>query len=530
MRVLSSVAALLLLLLCMSTNALAHASLVSTEPRDGSMVAQAPKQAELRFNEPVTPAVIRVIDAEGRVRDDAAVRSLDETISIALPEGLPPGTQVISYRVISADGHPVSGSMVFSIGMGKLAAVPATSGSALAVLIWLSRIGVYLGLFVGVGGAFFDAWIAPGRARTAAFAALWLGLFSAAVALGCQGLDLLGLPISRLATAAPWQAAAATTLGPSLLVAAAAMGLSFFVQRCASGNLARALSLFAMIGVGVCLASSGHAGTASPQWLTRPVVFLHGVGVAYWVGALLPLMALAQGPAQTLLAVLSRFSRAAVPVVGVLVLTGLVLAIVQLENFHALVDTEYGWILSLKIILVAVLLGFAALNRFRLTPALQSDAKNERPLVRSIAIECAVVIGILAVVAGWRFTPPPRSLASAARAPLVLHIHSDKAMFQVLVSPGTTGADSVVLQIMSGDAGPLEAKEVTFILSQPEAGIEPFERKAVRDPDGSWIARNVAIPFAGRWRMRVDALVTDFEKVTLEGELDVPARFFVRRR
>jgi copper transport protein len=40
----------------------------------------------------------------------------------------------------------------------------------------------------------------------------------------------------------------------------------------------------------------------------------------------------------------------------------------------------------------------------------------------------------------------------------------------------------------------------------------------------------VPIPFAGRWRVRVDALVTGFAKVTLQDELDVPARFFVRRR
>jgi copper transport protein len=529
MRFLTALAALLLL--CISTNAFAHASLVATEPRDGSMVAQAPKTVQLRFNEPVTPAVVRVIDAEGRVRDDAAVHALDETISITLPDGLPPGTQVVSYRVISADGHPVAGSMLFSVGMGKSAVVPVASDSVLAVLIWLSRIALYIGLFAGVGGTFFDAWIAPDRARrTMTIAAMWLGFCGAVVSLGCQGLDLLGLPIGGILTIAPWQAAIATSLAPSLLIAAAAMGLGAASQRCVSISAARALSGVAMAGVGLSLAASGHAGTASPQWATRPAVFLHGAGVAYWVGALLPLMALARGPLQTLLAALNRFSRAAVPVVGILVLTGLVLAIIQLESFRALVDTKYGWILSIKVTLVAVLLGFAALNRFRLTPALQAGSTGTRPLLRSIAIECAVVVGILALVAGWRFTPPPRSLVSAAHPPLVLHIHSDKVMFQVLVSPGTSGTDTVVLQILSGDFGPLEAKEVTLILSQPERGIEPFERGAVREPDGNWIARNVPIPFAGRWRVRVEALVTDFEKVTLEDELDVPAQFFARSR
>jgi copper transport protein len=524
MRLLAAVAALLLVG-CGVTPAFAHASLVATEPRDGSMVAQAPKTVRLRFNEPVTPAVIRVIDSDGTTRNDASVRATDETIEITLPTGLPAGTQVISYRVISADGHPVAGSMMFSVGMGKSATVPASSDAALGILIWLSRIGLYLGLFVGVGGVFFNAWTAEPRSRSKpVVAALTLGLVSAVVALGCQGLDLLGLPIRAILNLAPWQAAIATTLGPSLVIAAAAMGFGCLVLRSPSAKAKRTLSAVALAGVGLSLAASGHASTAPPQWLTRPAVFLHGIGLAWWVGALLPLMALALSPAQSLLPVLHRFSKGAVPVVGIVALTGLLLAVIQLESFQALISTNYGWILCIKLALVAVLLALAALNRFRLTPALQSPSQDTRPLVRSIGFECAVVVGILALVAGWRFTPPPRSLASAVRPPLALHIHSDKAMFQVLISRSRAGTDDFVLQIMAGDATPLQAKEVSLFLSLPEKGIEPLERKAARDADGIWTIRDVPIPFAGLWRIRIDALVTDFEKVTLEEELDVPAR------
>ena len=89
---------------------------------------------------------------------------------IALPDDLPQGTQVVSYRVVSQDGHPVAGSLVFSIGAVTGAAPPApaiTPVVMLPVLIWLSRIGVYLGLFVGVGGVFFAAWIGWGAERRA---------------------------------------------------------------------------------------------------------------------------------------------------------------------------------------------------------------------------------------------------------------------------------------------------------------------------------------------------------------------------
>jgi copper transport protein len=185
--------AILLSVLCFATGVSAHASLVSTEPAEGSVLAEAPKTVQLRFNESVTPAVISLIDAAGSARN-AAARVVDETIVVTLPNDLPQGTQVVSYRVISEDGHPVAGSMVFSIGAATGTATAQTTAGSVAGLIWLARIGVYLGLFAGVGGVFFSAWIGRTHAAsTAIAAALAIGLVGAAASLALQGLDLLNL-------------------------------------------------------------------------------------------------------------------------------------------------------------------------------------------------------------------------------------------------------------------------------------------------------------------------------------------------
>jgi copper transport protein len=213
-----------------------------------------------------------------------------------------------------------------------------------------------------------------------------------------------------------------------------------------------------------------------------------------------------------------RFSAVAFPVVGILVFAGLALAVVQLESFGALATTRYGIILSIKLALVSALLGLAALNRFRLTPALARSTQAAKPLARSIAVEC-VVAAILLLVAGWRFTPPPRTLIPDT--PLAVHIHTDQAMFQVLISPGRVGTDSFVLQLMNGDGSRLSAKEATLALSLPNRGVEDIERPAVLGPDGYWHVRDVPLPIAGRWHMRIDALVTDFETISLEDDFDV---------
>jgi copper transport protein len=517
MRLLAALATLLLVV-GFATGASAHAALVAVEPASGSMLASAPKMVELRFNETVTPGAIRLIDGAGTARDDVRVDASGATISVAMPADLPQGTAVVSYRVISQDGHPVAGSVIFSIGTPTGTQPPANADGGLNVLIWLARVGLYLGLFVGVGGVFFARWVAWSMTGiTIPCVALAIGFPSAVVSLGVLGLDLLGLPLSALATMAPWKVASGTSAGPALLVAVAAM--LFALLALGSAWCARALAIIAFVGVGLSLAMTGHAATAPPELLTRPAIFLHGLGVAFWIGALAPLGALLSKRPVATLPVVNRFSRIAAPAVGVLALTGLALAIVQLEKPSALVETRYGLILSIKLVLVLVLLALAALNRFRLTPA--GDLKAAQSLKRSIVLECAIALGIFAVVAGWRFTPPPRTIAP--ETPLAIHIHTDRAMFQVLVSPGKAGIDDFVLQLMTGEGAVLDVKEVTLTLSLPERGIEPMERNASLGLDRYWHVRKVELPFAGRWHVRIDALVTDFEKITLEDEFEVAA-------
>jgi copper transport protein len=111
----------------------------------------------------------------------------------------------------------------------------------------------------------------------------------------------------------------------------------------------------------------------------------------------------------------------------------------------------------------------------------------------------------------------------AATTPLAVHIHSDKAMFQVLISPGAVGNDNFVLQLMTGEGVPLTAKEATLVLTLPGGSSEPLERKAVLGSDGYWHVDDVKLSQAGHWHMRIDA-VTLFKTITLEDDFDVPGR------
>lgn len=504
--------------------ALAHATLVSSDPSDGAVMQTAPSHLVLTFNEPVSPLVLRLIDATG-----AAVtlgyRLEDTSVVVDQPGTIGGGSHALSWRVISSDGHPVGGTVLFSIGAPNAGAIPGASEVIdwpLRGAIWICRLALYVAFFVGIGGLFFATVVARTDASrlTLQRALIVAGLVAVPVSVDLQGLDALDLPLSDFAQAIVWQTGMATTWGITAAIALLALLAALVGTFLRRGWTATSLSVLAFLGVGSALAASGHASAAQPQLLTRPAVFIHALSVTFWVGALLPLADVLgrEGGAP----VLARFSRTIPLAVVPLLLAGIALAIVQVEQPGALLSTYYGNVLIAKLTLVVVLFLLASLNRWRLTaPAEAGDRPAQRKLVLAIFVEVAIALAILGVVATWRFTPPPRSLEAAAARPVSVHIHSAKAMAEVKVTPGRAGPVNVSLYVMTGDFGPLDAKEVTLTLSDPAAGIEPIRRKAAKPGDGTWRVDDLTIPIAGRWDIEVAILVSEFELVRLKETIDI---------
>ena len=158
-----------------------------------------------------------------------------------------------------------------------------------------------------------------------------------------------------------------------------------------------------------------------------------------------------------------------------------------------------------------------AANRWVFTrPAERGEQGAARRLVRAVAVETMIVLAIFAVAATWRFTPPLRALAIATVQPVSIHIHADTAMAEIAVTPGRAGPVEVSGIILAPDFTTMIPKEVTFVLFNPQAGIEPMRRKAALQADGTWLASDVVVPLAGQWQLRIDILVSDFELLRLQ--------------
>lgn len=165
-------------------------------------------------------------------------------------------------------------------------------------------------------------------------------------------------------------------------------------------------------GVGAVLvcasfALRGHS-LDEPRLVLGALVTLHVMGLAFWVGAFAPLHRLAGTDAKAAGALAAEFGAWAVRVVPALAAAGAALFVVLTGDPVAALDTPYGRLLAVKLALFAPLLGLAAFNRYRLTPALRTgDPRAGARLRRSIRFEALAVLAILVTTAALTTVASP---------------------------------------------------------------------------------------------------------------------------
>ncbi|WP_434976457.1 copper resistance CopC/CopD family protein [Streptomyces puniciscabiei] len=371
----------------------AHAALTGSDPAQGVVVKQAPSQVALTFSEKVAmnDDSLRVLDPRGKpVQTGKPANLSGTTYAVKLRSGLGKGTYTVTYQVVSADSHPVSGAYTFSIGAPSQTVVsgtgPVAGGGVVGALYAVGRYASYAGFIVLAGGAAFvlacwqrGAGVRPlqrlvvGGWLTLTAATLWLLLLRGSYTTSGKLADVFDLGLLGQVLQTKTGAALVSRL---LLLAAAALFIAVlfgaYTKR-EEGDEKRDLTFGLAVGgvvVAAGLASSWamaeHASVGLQPGIAMPVDVVHLLAVAAWLGGLTALLvALYRAPAETPVeaAAVRRFSRLAFGSVVALVATGTYQSWRQLGSWSAFTDTRYGQLLLVKIGLVAVMVGIASLSR-----------------------------------------------------------------------------------------------------------------------------------------------------------------------
>ena len=140
----------------------AHSYLVSSDPVDGASLSAGPPQVTLTFNEQLQTSFdsISVVGPDGNRWSTGDTTVAGAKVSIALTELGPVGRYTVAYRVVSADSHPVAGTVGFTLtaagngtpgpkaGSGQSSG--STGGSAGGVSAWPFVVGAVLVFAIGI--------------------------------------------------------------------------------------------------------------------------------------------------------------------------------------------------------------------------------------------------------------------------------------------------------------------------------------------------------------------------------------------
>jgi copper transport protein len=517
-------------------SAFAHATLQESTPGNNSIVRQSPPEVTLQFSEAVETAFgsIRVFDCGGtRVDSGKVARPSSSSVAVTIDRRLAAGTYTVTWRVISADAHPVAGAFTFNVRSasagGECAQVfgQGTPGSVDALFKFMRALDFALILLV-VGGAAALALIL----RSAAFelrarlyrilAGLSIGLVLAGIlCIVLQGAVAGGFGLSeafrwetvdsvldtRFGKAFLWQLVLAVLIAP----------LAFLSGRSKTQwfpwlVLAPALLLLPTI------AAAGHARTSGAIALVADVV--HVAAASLWAGGLaFTILAL-------LLAGADRWPLAsrAVPVFSILAVASVVTLVAvgtlrgyqEVKAFHGLWDTTYGVLLLVKIGLVLPIVALGAYNNRFAVPRLKrqiASALEQRRFLRMAGAELAIMVAIVGVTAVL-VTEPPAKASVTAQKFISDTVPIGNLELNYTIEPARTGTNVIHFYFFTPRGVPANVDDLKLSATLPSQGLGPIRIPLQRIVPSHYTTPNAVFPQPGEWQWTLEARRGEFEALT----------------
>jgi copper transport protein len=493
-------------LLVLAPAASAHAELRSSDPANGQLLQTAPDHISLTFSEPpdVGLTTIGLVDASGApvpTGPPEPAPTSNREIRVSL-DPVADGVYTVTWRTVSAtDGHVTAGAFSFGVGVSQVTPVaeegahtPPPGGLGI-VGRWLLYVG--LAALLGAGATGLFAFGTRANARPWLLATAWALAALGVVAMTLAERSTVGVSLGTLLS---------SEAGGKYVLLAASVGVVGVAVVAACLSPSRVW--FGVLGVtaaGAMLARAlgGHAAGSATEVTLQ---WLHFVGVGAWIGGLVWLVL---GLVRRLEAAqVRRFSNLAAVGLGVVVVSGVLRSVNEMGGWawwlHPF-GTDYGTTLIVKVAIVAPLIAFGAVNRFR--NVARFDDLGKRPLLRTAGAELGLAVAVFAATAVLTgFPPQPKEEAHHEAMPLVVR-GSDFATttrVTLTITPGTVGPNTFEAEVSDYDTGkPLDARAVSLTFQLPDQPQVASTLDLHHHSHGMWEADGTALAQNGTWKVTV---------------------------
>lgn len=527
----------------------AHAQLLKSDPAPFANVPNAPKQVRLEFSEAVTASSgsLRVFTATGSRVDVGIVKQPSPSVVSVDLRDIARGGYLVSWRIISADGHPAQGAYTFQVKSGA----PVTAERARALSnrtddLTISNLatGVARALSV-VTIVLLGAWMLlrflGGQQRSTsqlllascvgallAGIAQICGMAAAITGRGAAGLLDTGALRSALGTSTGTAAAIRAGI-PLLLVAA----LRFRSNRFPPSWMRAGLAIAAMA---VASAHIGHAQAGRYSTLALASVTFHWGIVALWCGGLLALrMHWPTWNDDQRAHATGMLSPIFLTCVAVIVGTGAFQVWRLMPNLEEIGTSRFGNLIAAKVVMLAVIVVIAAGNRGMLKDLQVSLAdldgnadaesvieRSSRSVRRGITAElviASVIFGATVVLAG---TPPPAEGVAAQGTSLHAETSDGKYQVDLDIAPLRVGPNEIHITAATPTGVAPPARSISVVLEQPSRDIRGLEQRLFILGPGHVKSIGTDLAFPDTWNAVVTVRTDEFTESTAVLQFDVP--------
>ena len=542
----------------------AHGYVVRAIPADRSTLERPPTRLQYWFSEDLEPrfSEITLRDQSGAVIASGGVDAKNHALlALRLPAGLPDGAYVVELRpAFASDGHVIAESRVFFVGeeVGGIAGNTADDRAIPLEALWRAVLNLANFLFFGASllysAVLIPAWgnaryptggLPPRvmrRLRNCLIAALALAVCANLIALLQQSMAFFSADAAQILRQNLWQVVLIGsrfgdiwTFRIVLLVFCAVLIFVAEYYRELMPQLARGiwrgLPWLGALFIGLSMVTSHAAGSTLLPWLAIAVDWIHALTVAFWLGGALTLtLALpvalepydAEQRAQALRAVLLRFSKVMLPLVALVIVTGMYNA---LNYFATPADlaTNYGRTLGIKLLVAAPVFILGGWQHIALRPQLAAKlqtAVSKLPrsarqfsdtLARASLLRLEVLLMMLTLITvAWLSATPipePNSPRADIEAPQATFAFGDYIISSSIIpgGPGVNTYDTVV----SRAGSPATDVQVYLQLVNPQRDMRSAWLSAEQVEDGLYVSVGDDIDLSGAWWTLIDVIAQD---------------------
>jgi copper transport protein len=409
---------------------IAHAMLLSSDPKAGSVITKSPERVRLVFSEAIDATVsgIRLVLPRGAPIDLAVSADPRDVSALVAPLApLAAGAYRIAWRTVSADGHAVNGSFGFRVRDDTarapvvIEAVPppiplpdtlASFAPTRVPIIAAVLRGSALGCLMALAGILFFSRRATVNSARASRASVWFAA-AAVVLLAAHLVAWIGSAAADHGFDLSWgRSMLGTAPGHMELARLAAAILALWALVLARRPLLALL--FASVGL-VISGAIGHPAAMHSLW-TIPAKAIHLCAGAAWLGGLLWLLLADRSDVEKFFGEARRVSSVALTSVILVVFSGIIQTRFFIATPSDLIRTTYGIVVLLKVAGVMILIAFGAHHRYRHLPKLGDDAGTR--LRDSVRYEIGVFVLVTMLGGLLAYIPPRGSELPAANAPV----------------------------------------------------------------------------------------------------------------